>query len=135
MTGTTALVWQTATWRRSQHDVKVRVANAFPVYGNFVGEHHIEVRAINKGSGPVTVTAWGVGVGEGGNAIQVDQRPFSTPVPHRLEGGSDATFFMPADDLRAQHHHRGVPYRKMHAWVRLGTGRTVTARRGLPLKD
>lgn len=134
-TGTMALIWQAATWRRSKHDVKVNVSNAFPVYGSSLGDHWVKVEAVNTGSDAVTITGWGVGMGQGGSAVSVDQLPESTRLPHRLEGGGNAPFYMPAVDLRRQHHERHVAYRHMRAWVRLGTGKTVKSRRGLPLAD
>ncbi|GAA2754066.1 hypothetical protein [Amnibacterium kyonggiense] len=126
--GVGALVWQIATWRRSKHAVKVVVKVSFP-------PTWVEVIAVNSGSDPVTVTNWGIGLDTREQAHVTQSGPGTTLLPHRLEGGSEAKFLVLGKDLRRLHDERGVPFSKMHGWVRLATGRRVESRRGLPMKD
>ena len=65
LSGLGALIWQITTWRKSSHNVKVTVGNAFFTYTNgSVGDHMISVTARNKGSAPVTITAWAIEMGD-----------------------------------------------------------------------
>ncbi|MGN6445406.1 hypothetical protein [Amnibacterium sp.] len=91
--------------------------------------------AVNNGSGAVTITGWGITAGGGANIVMINPLPESKPLPHRLEGGSDAKFYIPADHVKAQHLQRDVPYSQMRPWVRLATGREVVCRRGVPMRD
>ncbi len=137
LTGVAALVWQIATWRRSAHRVKVVVGNSFFTYPDgSVGDHLISVTAINRGAAPVTVTGWGIRMGDTKeNANQLVAIPHATALPHRLENGADANFFMVAEAMRQAHRDRHLSYSKMRPWVRLATGQQIFANRGLPLRD
>jgi len=132
LTGIAALLWQVVNWRRLSHNVRVVSANSWPIYGDELGDAMVAVTARNSGTSAVTITSWGIDVG-GENAVMFRPINFSTPLPHRLEPGAEATFHMPSDNLYERQAASKVPFAKMRPWVRLATGKTVFSRKGLPL--
>jgi hypothetical protein len=57
LTGVAALAWQVITWRQSGAVVAVTALQAFPTYGDRVGDQHVNVSARNTGRSPVTVNS------------------------------------------------------------------------------
>ena len=52
-----------------------------------------------------------------------------TPLPHRLEAHSEASWWMPTDDVKRECTTRGIDYTDLVGSVSLGTGHRATARR------
>ncbi|GAB3081232.1 hypothetical protein [Micromonospora schwarzwaldensis] len=126
------LTWQIISWRRTGAVVKVTAKLGFVpgLDGNFV-----VIEASNSGRTAVTVTGYGLKCPDGGNLIQFDRVPLSAEIPHRLEPGAEASWLMPIENVQAVCAERGVRYQDVVAWVRLGSGGTVMARkRGVGLK-
>jgi hypothetical protein len=91
ITGVAALAWQVITWRQSGAVIAVTACQAFPAFGDHVGEQHVNVSACNSGRSPVTVKGWGLRLPGGGTMISTNPVPWSSPMPHRLEPGADGT--------------------------------------------
>jgi hypothetical protein len=90
--------------------------------------------AVNTGDRAVTITGWGVKVPGNGRVVVMRPENWSTPLPHRLEPGSDSTrFLMPADDLYRLHREQGIPFEQMRPYVTLADGTDVPADRSVPL--
>jgi hypothetical protein len=135
LSGVAALAWQIVTWRKSPHKVVVSSAHAFFGYNDgTMSDPLIAVTARNVGNAPVTIVSWGVALGKQ-NAQVTSPHPGSTEIPHRLEPGSAADLHMLTSELEKHHKEFGIPYKKMRPWVRLGTGRTVFARKGISHTD
>lgn len=132
-----SLVWQVTSWRRSGPRVKVETANSFPVFdrldgGRDLGDHHVEVKAYNRGRAPVTLTAWGLQLPGGRTAISRGTA-WSAPMPHRLEPGAEAGWHLPADEVRAVCAEQGVTFRQVRGFVALAGGKRVRAGKPVPL--
>jgi hypothetical protein len=125
--GIAALAWQVTTRRRSTQQVKVTRTQSWFVYPD--GRRSpafVCVKASNVGSGPVTITGWGIALAPlKENIIVVDQPRGSATLPHRLEAGSDVSLYVEATSLRRARDEKGVPFQRMRGWVRLATGETV----------
>lgn len=135
LTGVAGLIWQVLTWRRSTHRVRIRAANSYFTYpGGELGPPQVCVDVRNAGSGAVTIETWGISGAGGGTLVPIQPHPQSASLPHRLESGSSASFYIDADALRRHSAERGVAFRRMRPWVRLGTGQRVVSRKGLLLK-
>jgi hypothetical protein len=132
--GVLSLGWQAWTWARSGPVVKVEASSSFPIYDGHMGEHHVSVKAINRGRAPATITGWGIGFPDGGGLFVPTQLSWSTRLPHRLEPHSSAEFHVEAEEVRRTAHQKGVPYDKLKPWVRLADGTTVESK-GVPLAD
>lgn len=104
-------------------------------YTGQLGVPHVEARAFNSGSDAVTVTDWGFDLGHGQDFRPLHLVPLSAALPHRLEGGADAIFYILGKDLGLLDRERGVRFSQMRPRVRLGTGQTVRSRKGLPIWD
>lgn len=124
-----SLTWQVATWRRSGPVVKVLVSQSLPIYGNDAGDWHTGVTAQNTGRSPITVTSWGLRFPDGKTGTMTRNLPWSASLPHRLEPGADASWFIPTDDVRGMCAERGFRYHDLTAVVTLADGRTIAARR------
>lgn len=138
LTGVAALVWQIITRTRGAHRVTVEVSNAVIVDGFDESGVIICVEAINSGASAIGISSWGFELSKnrGGFAIPHSVHP-STPLPHMLAPGTNAKFFVPAENLGAQiRHNPGLSPRDLRAFVQLATGRkTYTQRQGVPLAD
>lgn len=137
LAGIASFLWQVATWRRSTHDVRVQRAQAWFTYPNGTfSPDLVAVTVTNVGSGPVTVTGWGIEMGPSRDNMNVlEPLVGSTPLPHRLESGANMTVHIEARHLRDARDERGIPFSKMRAWARLGTGERIFAKRGMPVAD
>ncbi|MCC2030907.1 hypothetical protein [Microbacterium allomyrinae] len=137
LTGIVALVWQIITRTRGAHRVTVNVTNAVLVgYGSPDGVM-LCVEAINKGASAVRVTTWGFELPDGGGMVVTNPMSQSTVLPHMLDGGTNAQFFVPAEFVgRGLRDRPGLSPRDLRAFVKLATGETVYAKRkGIPLAD
>ena len=128
ITGVAALAWQVITWRQSGAVVAVTARQAFPAYGDHVGEPHVNVSARNSGRSPVTVNGWGLRLPDGGTMVSSNPVPWSSPVPHRLEPGADGSWFLPTHEIARFCAEHGVRQQDMIAFVNLADGRTISAK-------
>lgn len=135
LAGFGALLWQFLTWRRSSHHVKVtRTQSWFTYSDETLSEDLVCVSARNVGTGPVTVTSWGISMEtRRENIVVVNPLQGSTELPHRLERGTSMSLFVRAADLMRARGERGVPLLRMRGWVGLATGQKVYAKRGAPI--
>lgn len=135
--GVAALAWQIATSRRSAHRVKVRRTQSWLTYSDgSLSPDLVCVEASNVGAGAVTVTSWGISMGRRKENLTVVQPlPGSTPLPHRLEPGARMSLFVEAAQLNRARIEKQVAYDHMQAWVGLGTGQRVAAKRGVPVTE
>lgn len=122
-------------WRRSGARVKVTSATAYMVFGSDMDSENprISVEAANIGRAPVSVTGWGFQLP--GNATLVNLRPeaYQPTLPHRLEPGSSATWYMHARGVTEQLAERRVNPASVRAFVQLGTGAKTLAKKAPPL--
>ena len=124
------LFWNMRTWRLSGPVVAVTVNNAFPTYGRDIGEHHVGINAANTGRAPVTVAGMGIELPSRENMLIIEPTAFSTPLPHRLEPGSSADFYILADQVRKIARERGYSPGQLRPWVSLADGSKVFAGQG-----
>ncbi|MGI5214962.1 hypothetical protein [Plantactinospora sp. CA-290183] len=123
-----SLLWQVVSWRRSGPVVTVTVAQSLAAFPTGA-EWFTSVTARNTGRAPITVTGWGFQTPDGGSVVQLRPVAWASPVPYRLEPGSEGSWLMATDDVQGTSAERGVRYQDLRAFVRLADGRTVTARR------
>lgn len=87
----------------------------------------ISVTARNKGRLGVTVTAWGAELPNGASYVYWSPLPGNPSLPHRLEPGDEARWWMPLDALKKGLAEQGLGESKVAMYVGLGTGeRLVT---------
>lgn len=119
--------------------VQVRVENGFPAYatlsgGQRIGDHVVLINAVNTGDRAVTITGWGVKLPGDVRLVLPDPLPGSTPLPHRLEPGSEpARFLLPGDEMFRIQRERAIPFKRMTPYVTLADGTDVLANRAVPL--
>jgi hypothetical protein len=128
-TGVVALVWQVITWRQGGAVVTVTAHQAFPTYGDELGEPHVNVSARNSGRSPVTVKGWGLRLPDGGTMVNFNPAPWSSPLPHRLEPGTDGSWYMSTREVARFCAKQGVKQQDMIAFVDLADGRTISAKK------
>lgn len=137
LSGVGALVWQMLTWRRSGHNVKVlRTQSWFTLSDGSLSDAMVCVTARNVGTSAVTLTGWGIQLGgrTADNMTVLRPLPRTTELPHRLEPGTEAGFWVAARHLVEASAERRVPLDQMRCWIGLATGRKVYAkRRGVPV--
>lgn len=135
--GVVALIWQIATRRRSAHRVQVTANQAWLTYpSGDLSPDMVSVTANNVGAGPVTVKSWGVEMTKGKNFVLTDYVQGSTPLPHRLESGDEGVWFIEAERIEGVASEQGASpdeVRRWRAWVSLGTGEKIYAKRGMPI--
>lgn len=137
LTGLISLAWQMSTRRRGADRVTVSIANSVLLGADDLGSGVLVcVEAVNSGGTAVGLNSWGFQIsnGRGGFVIANPMYP-STTLPHMLAPGSNAQFFVPAEDLGDQiRRNPGLSPRDLRAFVLLATGKKVFARRkGVPL--
>ncbi|GAA2845478.1 hypothetical protein Acy02nite_46920 [Actinoplanes cyaneus] len=131
---TVSLGWQIVSWRRSGALIRATVNQAL------VGHEGIwctNVTARNLGRMAVSVTNWGYQLPgrKAGNIFMTRPLPISPTLPHRLEAGAEVSFYMETDAIQQVCKQKGLPYQRVRAWVDLGDGRRIKARRrGIGLK-
>lgn len=122
-----SLSWQINSWRRSGPVVSVSTSNAFPTYGDRIGAHHAAVTVRNTGRAPVQVTRWSLAAPGGRKLVDLAPLNFSTPLPHTLANGAEASFYLPMTVVRQQCAELGIEVNDLRAQVSLGTGDVVSA--------
>lgn len=128
-----SLGWQAWAHRREGPVVKVTTTQAIFTAGP--REWFVNVTARNTGRGPVTVTSCGLRVPGGGAFHAVRRLEVSTPLPHRLEPGTEAKWFVERNEILQGCSELGVRYQDLVGFVTLATGNTVLAsRKGIGLK-
>lgn len=127
-TGVAALAWQVIVWRRSGAVVAVTAFQAFPTYGDRVGEPHVNVSARNTGRSPVTVNGWGLRLPDGQTMIVTNPASWSSPLHYRLEPGADGSWYVPTAEVARFCTEHGIRQQDMVAFVNLADGRTVSAK-------
>lgn len=131
---TVSLGWQIISWRRTGALVRVTVHQALTVDD---GVWCTNVTARNSGRTAVSVTNWGYQLPgrKAGNIFATRPLPISPALPHRLEAGAEASFYMETDAIQQVCKEKGLRYERVRAWVDLGDGRRIKAkRRGIGLK-
>lgn len=134
VTGVGALVWQVITWKRGGPVVTITATQAFPTYGDQVGEALTCVTARNSGRAPVTVSSWGLRFPDG--QVMFIRQPFagSDQLPYRLEEGASGSWFIETAVVARTCQEHGVDYADLTAYVSLASGPSVDAkRRGIQL--
>ncbi|GAA3013598.1 hypothetical protein [Microbacterium aurantiacum] len=136
VTGIASLWWQIVTRRRGAHNVKVTAKAALVALSDdSVTEWQVNVRPANVGASPVSITGWGFELPrDHGSLFQVRRDNISTPLPHLLEPGTSINLFMSQEGVRdaLRTNAPGVEPSALRAYVTLGTGQTVYAKRGVP---
>lgn len=134
LTGVAALAWQVLTWRQGGAVVTVTAFQAFPTYGDQLGEPHVNVTARNSGRSPVTVNGFGLQLPDGRTMVVSSLPSWSSPVPHRLEPGADGSWYIPTAEIARFCADNGIKQQDLIAFVRLADGRTTSAKqRGIGL--
>jgi len=134
VTGLGALAWQVITWQRSGPVVAVSAIQAFPTYGDRLGEQLTCVIARNSGRAPVTVSSWGLRFPDG--QVMFIRQPFagSDVLPYRLEEGASGSWYIETAVVAETCRGHGVYYADLTAYVDLASGQTVDAgRKGIQL--
>lgn len=134
--GVAALIWQVFTWRRLAHRVKVSSHLAWlgVAPGRHMGEKVVCIVVRNVGVAAVDITGWGITAEEGGNLFDLLPHARNPELPHRLEPGSQTSFYISEDGVRGHAEGNGYPLKKMHSWVELATGQKVRDRKQIPVK-
>jgi hypothetical protein len=134
VTGLGSLAWQVITWRQGGRRVKVTATQALPVFGSGASDWYMNVTASNVGRSPVTVRGWGLRMPDGKTMIMPSNLSWSASLPHRLEPGADASWYMPTTEVHKFCAEHGIRHQDMTAFVNLADGRTINAReRGIGL--
>lgn len=136
VTGVASLWWQIVARRRGAHNVKVTVKAALVALSDdSVTDWQVHVRPANIGASPVSVTGWGFELPDKrGSLYQIRRDHISKPLPHLLEPGTNIDLFMAQEGVR-EALSKSTPDVKpsaLRAYVTLGTGETIYAKRGVP---
>lgn len=136
VTGIASLCWQIAPRRRGAHNVKVTAKAALVALSdNSVTDWQVNVRPSNVGASPVSITGWGFELPDKrGSLYQVRRDVISTPLPHLLGPGTSIDLFMAQEEVlnALRVNAPGLKPSALRAYVTLGTGQTVYAKRGVP---
>jgi hypothetical protein len=124
ITGVGALAWQVITWGKSGAVVTVTTCQAFPIDGDQL----LHVSARNTGRSPVTVNEWGLRLPDGGSMVALYPALRSSPLPHRLEPGAEASWYVGTAEVARFCAERGTRQQDMIAYVDLADGRTISAK-------
>ncbi len=124
-----SLTWQIASWKRSGPVVKVTANQSLPIFDHGPDDWYVAVTARNSGRAPVTVTGWGLRFPDGQTYNMMRNLPWSAPLPHRLEAVAEGSWVISTEEVKRECAARGVRHQDLTAFVRLGNGRTVDARR------
>jgi len=130
-----ALAVGVSVWTHKQQGslIECRCSSAIPVSGDNLGEHCVQVEAVNMGRSAATISGWGFALLDErhrptGETIVLTEPPRWLPaLPHRLDGESSAAWMMPVEQLRGTLAGREGGSREVKAFVRTGTGRQVLA--------
>lgn len=119
-------VW---THKQQGSRLECRCGFAYPVTDGVMGEAHVQVKAVNLGRSPTTVSGWGfVFLDNTGGPTDVSipgmWMPGADPLPARLEAESSMFWLMPLDVLRRTVRDHD-PRASVKAYVDTGTDRRV----------
>jgi hypothetical protein len=133
---TAALAWSAWSWVHSGPVVRVDPHIPLPNDEFPPGDLPVEVRATNRGRGPVTIEDWGYKANNGREARMIEGIPPSVKVPFRLEPGDEASWYLPRHQaINLCHDLLESAHQKVRAFVVLGSGKVRYARhRGIGLK-
>lgn len=132
--GLGALGWNVYEFRKSGPSVDVKASMSMPIFGTQMGDPHIQVEATNTGRAPVTLQGWGIALPGDRSIVMFHALPYSTPLPHRLEPHSSASFFVEVAEIQRGRRETGVPFSQMRPFVSLATGEKRYAKR-VPLDE
>ena len=128
LVATASVIAQVVTWRASGARVKVTANYGLLVSGPHVSDQqHVIVKATNKGRASVALTSWGFDLGGDRMMVVFKPLPQSTVLPHTLDGGHEASFFMPLDRFKDFLRKHGL--RSARAFVQLGNDKRVMAKK------
>ncbi len=142
--GVSSLVWQAVTFVLTGARVTVKLLNAavqdggaltWPVGGSGGpvpppgSALALGVEVTNSGRTDVDVVSWGLDFGEGIVLVPGEWWP-NAKLPHRLQHGSQRTWFTQARDVQSVPNARRKEV-SVSGFVRLGDGRTVRTREHL----
>jgi hypothetical protein len=146
-TGIAALGWGIAQHRLTGARVKVSLVGGWFYNGGIIvggldtlqrpnedlGDAVVGVLVRNVGRLPATVTIWGVRAGE--TSFHSDEYHYLNPaIPHRLEAGEEATWYVGSGAIVRQAHAAGkvLGDARLGARVVLGTGDEIRAKKTYP---
>lgn len=144
-----ALAVAVVAWLRPRHparpprnkvsgDIVVDTTNGWMTFdhpdgSHSVSEHLVIITVRNVGHDSALLKNWGISVSRDGNIVDFGSLYYNPTLPHWLKPGEDLSFHMLAGNVRAIANERNIPFKKMHAWVGLGDGRTVKSKKPVPL--
>lgn len=123
--GVAGIAVTVALSRPSRPKLRIEVANAWVSFGTHLGEWCASIEVINTGGTAVTLSGFGYKFPNGANLVPIAAEPGSTPLPHRLEPHTSATFLMQAEGILSECSHRGVDPSNLRSWVSTQTGKKV----------
>ena len=132
LVATASVIAQVVTWRASGARVEVTTNYGFLVSGPRVSDQHVIVTATNKGRASVALTSWGFDLGGDRKLVVLQPLPQSTGLPHTLDGGHEASFFMALDDFENSMREHG--HNSARAYVKLGNDKRVLAKKSIALR-
>lgn len=124
-----SVVTTVVLWRRSGARVVVEVVAAYLALGNGNGGLYIGVEAANIGRAAVSISGWGYRLPNDTMLVMLHPLPFNPALPHRLEPGSSATWYMGADEFKRQLDGVGRRTAEAKGFVHLATGAKVFAKK------
>jgi hypothetical protein len=135
VTGVGSLAWQVVAFTQSGPRVNVTAFQALLMGGGSdADDWHVNVTAFNSGRAPVTVKGWGFRMPNGKAIHMISNLSLSASLPHRLEPGSDANWYMPTAEVQRYCTQLGVRHQDITAYVNLADASTVNAKkRGIGL--
>jgi hypothetical protein len=135
VTGVGSLLWQVIMWRQSGPVVTVTATQTIPLYRDHAGDAHVAVTARNTGRSPITVNQWGLQRPDGYVTWLPQNLPSSTPLPHRLEPGTEGNWYVATREIIQSCAEHSGNYQELTAFVGLANGKKVYAKKpGIGLK-
>ena len=77
----------------------------------------------------MSVTNWGLKLTDDRSLAIVESASWSAGIPHRLEPGANASWYVLTRAITESCEHNGIRYQDLIAYVSLGDGRTIEARK------
>ena len=138
-----------AAWLRPRHaartprnkvsgDIVVDTTNGWMTFDHPDGsssfsDHLVIVTVRNVGHDRTLLKNWGISVDREGSIVDLGSLNFNPALPRWLDPGEDVSFHIPSESIRTVSTDRNVPFKRMHAFVGLGDGRTVSSKKPVPL--
>jgi hypothetical protein len=119
--------------------LRVTVSNHFPVFDQVdgskkLGDHLIAFTVHSGTSRQVKATGWGVHLPGNKNLVaMVPTTHWEPSLPHWIEPGDEATWYLTADDVRRQAEESKCKFGDIRGYVSFADGREISASDGLPL--